>query len=425
MRVLWFTNGPCGAIKKLTGNEITGGGWLYALSQALKIHTEIELHIAFYWKCEMASFEYEGITYHPILRNGSGSKIGRYIYRLKQQFQKNVDDLEIERCLKVYRNINPDIVHFHGSEENFGHIAQHIDNIKCVLSIQGMLAPYYYKLYSGIQKYDVLRSEPLLSKLILDGYDAQAKRLKNRAQMEIECLKAIPNILGRTNWDRDCTIAINPERRYFTCNEILRAEFLNSQWTKRNKNQRIVLCTTVSYGLYKGLEMVYETANLLTHANINFEWNVIGIANGDKYASLVQRVTSINPHNVHINLMGRKTASQMIDIFRCSDCFVQVSHIENSPNSLCEAMVLGMPIIASNAGGTSSLLEDGKDGILVQDGDPYRLAGAIINMKNNFEQAVMMGKIAREKALIRHNPQNVIHELLTAYRVICNKTSTL
>ena len=35
MKVLWFANTPCGATEYLTGNKVTGGGWLYALSEAL------------------------------------------------------------------------------------------------------------------------------------------------------------------------------------------------------------------------------------------------------------------------------------------------------------------------------------------------------------------------------------------------------
>ena len=41
---------------------------------------------------------------------------------------------------------------------------------------------------------------------------------------------------------------------------------------------------------------------------------------------------------------------------------------ENSPNSLAEAMVSGMPIIAYNVGGISSMFENGKSGILVEAG---------------------------------------------------------
>lgn len=421
MKVLWFASTPCGATEYLTGSKVTGGGWLYALSQALKQYNEVELHIAFYWASDMPGFKYDGIYYHPILRSGSGSKLGRYINRLRKQFYSSSDKNEIELCMEVYNNVNPDLVHFHGSEENYGFAASHMDSSKCLLSIQGMLAPYYYKLYSGVQRDSVLKSESWIQKLLLDGQSAKDRSMKLRAKGEITRLKSIPHILGRTSWDRDCSIAINPSRQYFVCDEILRPEFMKSEWQPHAIGDKVIITTTISFGLYKGLEMVYEAARLLTDAKINFEWNVVGISNRDSYDVLIQKITHINPENVHVNLLGRKNASQMIEYFNQSNIFVQVSHIENSPNSLCEAMVLGIPIIASYAGGSSSMLEDGKEGVLIQDGDPYRLAGAIINMSNHYEDAIAMGRLARQRAINRHQPDRVCKQLMDVYNEILNR----
>ena len=77
--------------------------------------------------------------------------------------------------------------------------------------------------------------------------------------------------------------------------------------------------------------------------------------------------------------------------------YIAISHIENSPNSLCEALILGAPCIATNAGGTSSLIEDGNNGILIQDGDAYSMAGAIIELTENYNIAIDYGNSARKK----------------------------
>lgn len=413
-KILWFANSPCGAKKKLLNQPITSGGWLSSLAECISERTDIELHIAFYWGTAMSPFKFEGITYHPILRNGYGSKLGRYLYRLKQQYFSHVNDNEIDRVEKVVKEVNPDLIHFHGSEENFGLVAERIKDIPMVLSIQGLLSPYYYKLYSGYQKSDVLKGERFLTKLLHDGYGGNDRRMYKRTFTEQKIFKLVDNIIGRTAWDRDCSLALNPHRKYFVCNEILRSEFFSSEWHVPNTSN-FVLATTISNGLYKGLEMIFQSANLLSKQNINFEWNVIGIAAGDKFERVTRRITGINPENVHINFLGRKNAKEIVDILNKSNAFIQVSHIENSPNSLCEAMALGMPIVASYAGGTISLIEDGKEGVLVQDGDPYRLAGSIINMKNDYEHAVEMGLVARNKALLRHSPENVLQELSSIY----------
>lgn len=88
--------------------------------------------------------------------------------------------------------------------------------------------------------------------------------------------------------------------------------------------------------------------------------------------------------------------------------------IENSPNSLCEAMLLGLPIIVSYAGGTSSILNNGEEGILVQDGYPYSLAGAIIEVANNFP----MAKNVRTHAEERHDKNKIVNNLINTYNSI-------
>ena len=421
MKVLWFANTPCGATEYLTGNKVTGGGWLYALSEALSSHSEIELHIAFYWHCELDSFIYEGITYHPIFREGLDSKLGRYLYRLKQQYSSNVDVSEIDRIEDVVKVSMPDLIHFHGSEENFGLVAERIDNIPMLLSIQGLISPYYYKLYSGYDRTKIFRYQSFMAKIFKDGFGAQEKCMYKRSIRERKMLKLIDNIIGRTAWDRDCSLALSPHRTYFVCNEILRKPFFQTQWKKKNIDGKIVFVSTISFGIYKGLEVIYHTSKILKEQNVDFEWYVVGISLTDQMAKVTKCITGINPVSVNIHLVGRKNANEIIDIFNKSHIFIQTSHIENSPNSLCEAMLVGMPIIASFAGGTNSMLENGKEGILIQDGDPYRLAGAILYMFQNYDKAVEMGQVARSRATVRHNPDNVVNELLGIYRVLCRK----
>jgi glycosyltransferase involved in cell wall biosynthesis len=78
-------------------------------------------------------------------------------------------------------------------------------------------------------------------------------------------------------------------------------------------------------------------------------------------------------------------------------------------------MVLGMPIVATNVGGLDSLITDKIEGLLVQEGDPYSFAAAILELTNNYNYAELLGKNAREKAVIRHNPKQIGMRLLDIY----------
>jgi glycosyltransferase involved in cell wall biosynthesis len=83
-------------------------------------------------------------------------------------------------------------------------------------------------------------------------------------------------------------------------------------------------------------------------------------------------------------------------------------------------MLLGMPIIATFAGGIPTTVENKKEGLLVQDGDPYALAGAILELKENSNYANELGNNARAKAMCRHNPDKIVNKLLNIYSSIIN-----
>ena len=424
MKILWFTNTPCEAEEKLTGNPVIGGGWLYALSQEMKKDPQIELHIVFYWGKPLEPFLYSGIYYHPVLRSGNCSKIGRYIYRIRSQFSDCYDAIEVKRLLDVVSCVNPDIVHIHGSEENFGLIADYIDVNKICLSIQGMLAPYKNKYFSGIPQELVAKYSSFVRKMLFDGTLASYRRFCRGATREIKIYRKIKNVIGRTEWDKMCSLALNPERKYYVCNEILRKDFFDKEW-QNPSNKKFTIVSTISNGLWKGVEVIFQTAQILADAGFDFEWNVLGIGFNDEKAVLAERLTSFSRKSPFIKFLGRRSSSELIESMRSSNIFVQVSRIENSPNSLCEAMLLGMPIIASYVGGTSSMLQDGIEGVLYQEGEPYVLAGLIMDCEKNYAKYVAMGKKARNRAAQRHNPENVACELKKVYQSIYNTPNVI
>jgi len=80
-------------------------------------------------------------------------------------------------------------------------------------------------------------------------------------------------------------------------------------------------------------------------------------------------------------------------------------------------MLLGMPIVATFAGGTDSMLCAG-EGLLVQDGDPWSMAGSILELSRDFGRAAKFGQAARTRALVRHDPVSIVNELILTYRRI-------
>ncbi len=68
------------------------------------------------------------------------------------------------------------------------------------------------------------------------------------------------------------------------------------------------------------------------------------------------------------------------EILSILDLFVLPSHLEGLCTSLMDAMYMGVPIVATTAGGIPEVIENGKTGLLVPPKDPIALAEAIIKL---------------------------------------------
>lgn len=418
MKILWFTNSPCSSIKRNNGKTLAGG-WLTSLENAIKNRESISLSIAFISQSESKSFIFEKTTYYPIYDNTSQNIINKITNRIKPISEK--ENRLLPSMLEIIKKCQPDIIHIHGTEECFGIITEHITNIPIVFSIQGLISPSKEKFFSGISYHDIRKHESWYDKIKLTSVKEEYQSFVYRGQRECKFLKKAPYIIGRTFWDEYITLLLNHNRKYFIVNEILRDEFYTAKWEKTQFENQLQIVSIVSFGVYKGYETILKTAKLLTnYANFNYTWNIIGYDIDTPLLQITEKSLQIYHQDYNIKLFGRRNSQQIAEILKSSDIYCHVSHIENSPNSVCEAMIMGMPIISGYAGGTSSLLEHEKDGILVQDGDPYILAGAICELQGNFEQARNYGLNAQIKAKQRHNPDKIVNELLYAYNNILN-----
>jgi glycosyltransferase involved in cell wall biosynthesis len=415
MKILWFANSPCGASSKLNPS-LYFGGWLTSLETELVQKENISLSVCFYNGEIIEPFFYNKTKYYPIYRTRSGSKFGRFINRLINKSSKN--DQDLQKLLHVIAEVNPDIIHIHGTEENFGLIQSHV-NIPCVISIQGLLSPYSEKYFSGIPAHIAFRYEGILRKIKFNSFLFQYKHMLKVAIRERKILMQTKNIIGRTDWDKRITRILSHNSKYYIGNEMLRPIFYKNKWEKNKFGEVIKIVSVSSEKLYKGLDTIVKTAKLLhEYKKIKFEWVVIGQSKSNSIPNLLKKWLNFDLKSVNVNLVGLKDEQEITKIMTNADIYCQVSHIENSPNSLCEAMIIGMPIIATFVGGTDSLLTNQKEGILVQEGDPYSLAGAIKEITENFELAKYYAENARIRALNRHDKETIVTELITTYNDI-------
>lgn len=418
MKVLWFSLSPCNSIKRNNSIHVIQG-WMVSLENEIKKCADIQLNVAFFTNVDENSFYFEGVRYYPMKKNVLNQNIALNRVLERRISEKRKDARIIKMLLDVVKQSSPDIIHIHGTEESFGLVAEHIKNIPIVFSIQGLIAPYKEKYFSGISKNQAYNLDSFIDRLKGVGIKKQYQSFCYRAEREKSFLNRAKYIFGRTFWDRDCTLTLNPKRKYYVVNEILRPEFYTKHWKGFISDNKIKIVSTISGGVYKGFETILKTAVILKkYSHLDFEWHIAGYTSKTKWVHICEKITNIKSENANIIFHGQIDADELSDLLCSSDIYVQVSHIENSPNSVCEAMMLGMPIIASYAGGTASLLENGKEGILYQDGDPYVLAGAVMHLYKNPEMAIAFGTASYKRAHYRHNKERIVGELLSGYESI-------
>ena len=97
--------------------------------------------------------------------------------------------------------------------------------------------------------------------------------------------------------------------------------------------------------------------------------------------------------------------------------FISSSSIENSSNSIGEAMLIGCPIVASYVGGIRNLLND-EDGYIYPFDEPYMLAQYIDNIFSSDNLAIKFSNNSRKHAQITHDPEKNYYRLFEIYNQI-------
>lgn len=416
MKVLWFSVTP-----GLFGNNNSphnGAGWIASLQQIIQSRPEIDLGIAFETKSkEEFNIVENNVTYYPI----------NLWHDYKRKLEKSINVKAEEKyiipyCLDIIQDFKPDIIQIFGSENVFGLICKYEHNIPIIIHLQGFLPAYYNARFPiGLSLTNIILSKHIT-------LSEKWRRIKNdfimksRALREEKILSLCNYYMGRTHWDKSIVNIYNASAQYFYCPEALRPSFLNSNtiWQLRENKHEIHLVSTLSTPLYKGVDLALKTASLIKiKTNIKLKWYILGI--NKKQAKLFESVFNINANECGINFMGALTEDKVKEYLINTDIYIHTSYIENSPNSVCEAQILGVPIIAVNSGGVSSLIKDGETGFLIPANDPIKLADTIIKLKFNTEQRIKISENARKEAMIRHAPFNIANQLTSIYSSLYNK----
>lgn len=418
MKLLWLTNYPLPDIAKEIGiNQTVNEGWLIGLSQLLidKGHQLINCSVLDKYGNSQYFCNDKYIFYG--IRNKNNEKYN------PQLLVTMVDILTKEK---------PDIVHIMGTE--FPHSYSMVQACmasglitKCVVSVQGLISKIAIAYDIGIDD-SAKKNRFFWDRIISDSISINKRKFQYRGDYENRVLENVKYVIGRTDWDHICVNQKNEKIKYFHGNEILRSVFYENKWEKDLCEKYTLIISQATYPI-KGFHILlrvvtnlkrkFPQIKILVPSNTIYERakKRFKFLNSDYTNYIVKLINRGNLWN-NIEFLGSLSAEEMCKAYQRANVFVMCSTIENSSNSLGEAMMLGMPIVCSNVGGLTSMITHEKEGLLYPINEEYLLEAYIEKIFKNENYAQDMGRAARTRAQCTHNRDNNLESILNCYDMI-------
>lgn len=413
MKILWFEITPPSHYKGATG---VLAGWQDSLEAIVSSRDDIELYVAFESTLGFERRVVNGVNYIPLMTSYS------WLDRKRAGFNQNVAAKHIvAKALDVINEVRPDIIHVFGNEWPFGLVAEQTD-IPVVIHIQGSIVPYdnaqYPPKYNNYTLFSYSGLNPARWWKLVRIYCHN----KSRLAMEKRIWKVVSNYMGRTSWDLALSNTLHKGSHYYHVEEAIRPVFLEGKysWNGYKGGKLKLISTGISF--WKGADVMLKTAYVLKENGVDFEWKIAGKID-PYYKYVIEKKEGLSFSENNINILGFTQPEELVDLLCNSSIYVHTAYIENSPNSICEAQLLGLPVISTFVGGIPSLVENNVEGKLVPANDPWQLANEIIMLSNDKDRMMEYSINSIRRAIKRHSPENILSQLMSCYNDIVSRNN--
>jgi len=413
MKILWVVNIKFPFVCQKLGLETTVyGGWMLSLANLISSRENIDLAIATLYEGKDIKILKDGkITYY-LLPGGFHSMVN-YDQKLEYYWQE------------VIKDFIPNLVHLHGTE--FAHglaLLNASETIPSVVSIQGLLTNYVNYFYGGIKFKEIITHMTLRDIIRRDTLFGQRRKFVMRSKFEVSIIKKVKHIIGRTDWDYANTQEINDKTMYYKCNESLRTPFYDKKWSFDSIEPHTIFVSQAIYPI-KGFHMLLKAANIVIKKFPDLKIIVAGDHEMNKkwyqisgYGSYLKKLIKKLGLEKNIIFTGPLNSEEFSEKMVTSHISVLSSAIENSPNSLGEAQLMGVPCISSFVGGVPDMIKHDESGLLYQYSEYTVLAHHIMTLFSSREKCEQLSNDAKQIASIRHNYTEIVDNMVNIYQIV-------
>lgn len=412
MKILWLCSTPTPEIAKATGiRSAINVSWIVNTLKSLVENSEIQIGFVFPAKVNsILEGTVDNIQYFGFPQHTTDPTI--YNKKAESSFEK------------IIKSFKPDVIHIWGTE--YPHTLAMVTASeklgladKTVISIQGLCSVIAKHYYAGLPNRIVTRYT-IRDIIKRENIKKQKKIFEKRGCCEVKALEKAKHVIGRTDWDKACVTQKNSQINYHFCNETLRHSFYNNKW-EYDKCEKYSIFVSQGYYSIKGLHFVLEAMYMLKKEYPDIKLYVGGsdmVNRGWKissYGKYIKELMKKYDLSQNIHFTGMLDEEAMCRHYLKANVFVSAAAIENSCNSLCEAMILGVPSVSSDVGGIKSLFKHEEDGYIYPYDESYMLAYYIKQMFDNKDLAIQMGEKARKRALSAHDREKNLNTLMKIY----------
>lgn len=403
MRVLWLCNLILPDFAEEFGvKKNPYGGWMTGMLHALDGEKSYEIGLCF------------PIKDIERMRDGVINGISVYSFHNNSEYPYIVSQDRIDRFIEIIKQYKPDIVHIWGSEyawclemvvacEKMGLLDQ------TVINIQGLVSVCAQHFLSGIT--DICGDVAV--KYIVE-ISKEKDLFEKRGINEETAIKKVKHVVGRTEWDKACITMINPCVEYNFVGEILRDEIYGvvGQWNYDKCDKHRIFVSQASYpikGFHYLLTILPDIIKKYPDVKVYVGGNdIVHAKEKTAYAILLSELIETLDLREYVIFLGGLDCQGMIEQYKKANVFLSVSSIENSSNSLCEAMLVGTPVVSSYVGGVPSFVFHNENGLLYPESELLMLEYMILELFENkklcekiSENAVnsMSEYVSKEKAV--------------------------
>lgn len=441
IKVLWVCNVILPQIAKAAHRPGTPiGGWLEGLAEDLGRCPWIRLTVCFplYGASEFVKGQAKlwGSEGHKteagkaaVCEDGAAGVIDYYGFSSDLKKLDFYDPAQERQFRQIIEETKPDLLHVFGTEYPHALAAARAFGRpeRTMIHIQGLASVYALHFMADLP-WKVRRQYTFRDLIRRTNLEKQRQGFVRRGILEKKAIRSCGHILGRTEWDKACTSQINPKAVYHINEETLRRSFYQEEnrWSYERCEKYSIFLSQGSYPI-KGLHYMLEAMPLIrgqypkvrlyvAGEDISRDQSLKDRLRQTAYGRYICRLLDEYGLRQSVIFTGFLDEEKMCRRYRRSHVFVCPSSIENSPNSVGEAMALGMPVVCADMGGVKTMLTHEQEGLIYPVNAPYMLAYNVCRIFGNRRLAEEMGGRAREKAMLTHDREKNTGQVLDIYK---------